>query len=229
MKKPKDEAISGAGLPELRSFLDGVASGDIKMDITPLALEDVGIWDPREHYWGEEDEALQPWAQEIYSHGPRPSFEMEQVPDRWDPEDPDYDPILEANELSYAGEYELARERLLQLCELDIRCLDAHSHLALLEFDESAEQAMLHYEMGFRIGQLSLAGMPDPVLPWGFIDNRPFLRCMHGFGLWRTGRFDEALHIFKRMLWLNPSDNQGIRFLIHDVAERVDWEERSID
>jgi hypothetical protein len=23
----------------------------------------------------------------------------------------------------------------------------------------------------------------DGVLPWGQIDNRPFLRCMHGFGL----------------------------------------------
>jgi hypothetical protein len=28
------------------------------------------------------------------------------------------------------------------------------------------------------------------------------------------------------MLWLNPSDNQGVRFLIGDVAANVAWEVR---
>ena len=66
------------------------------------------------------------------------------------------------------------------------------------------------------------------VLAWGHIDNRPFLRCMHGYGLclWRLGRFDEAWQIFDRMLWLNPSDNQGIRFLIDDIRAKRTWENR---
>jgi hypothetical protein len=34
-------------------------------------------------------------------------------------------------------------------------------------------------------------------------------------------RFEEAEDIFKRMLWLNPSDNQGVRFLINDVQAAV--------
>ncbi|MCG2817880.1 MAG: tetratricopeptide repeat protein [Actinomycetia bacterium] len=48
---------------------------------------------------------------------------------------------------------------------------------------------------------------------------RPFPRCMHGYGLclWRLGRFDEAERVFNRMLWLNPTDNQGVRFLFTDV------------
>jgi hypothetical protein len=52
---------------------------------------------------------------------------------------------------------------------------------------------------------------------------------MQGFGLclWRLGRFQEADRIFDRMLWLNPSDNQGVRFLIDDVRERVAWEKSS--
>ena len=68
------------------------------------------------------------------------------------------------------------------------------------------------------------------VLPWGLIDNRPFLRCMHGYGLclWRLGRFDEAGRIFQRMLWLNPSDNQGVRFLIGDVQAKTAWEDREV-
>ena len=91
------------------------------------------------------------------------------------------------------------------------------------------KDAIRHYEVGVRIGELSLGEGFDGLLPWGWIDNRPFLRCMHGFGLclWRLGRFQEADRIFDRMLWLNPSDNQGVRFLINDVRARVAWEKRS--
>ena len=85
--------------------------------------------------------------------------------------------------------------------------------------------------MGFRIGELSLGESFDGLLPWGWIDNRPFLRCTNGFGLclWRLGRWEEAETIFKRMLWLNPSDNQGVRFLIGDVRARAPWQSSSID
>ncbi|OHD74920.1 MAG: hypothetical protein A2177_11140 [Spirochaetes bacterium RBG_13_68_11] len=82
--------------------------------------------------------------------------------------------------------------------------------------------------MGVRIGELSLAPNFDGLLPWGLIDNRPFLRCMHGFGLclWRLGRFEEAGRIFDRMLWLNPADNQGVRFVIDEVRAGTAWEDR---
>jgi len=32
--------------------------------------------------------------------------------------------------------------------------------------------------------------------------------------------------VFDRMLWLNPSDNQGVCFLIDDVRFGTVWEER---
>ena len=65
------------------------------------------------------------------------------------------------------------------------------------------------------------------MLPWGLIDNRPFLRCLHGFGLclWHLERFEEAGRIFDRMLWLNPSDNQGVRFLVDRVRAKNTWED----
>jgi hypothetical protein len=49
---------------------------------------------------------------------------------------------------------------------------------------------------------------------------------MNGFGLclWRLGRFDEAGRVFDRMLWLNPSDSQGVRFLIDHVRAKAHWE-----
>ena len=60
------------------------------------------------------------------------------------------------------------------------------------------------------------------LLPWGHVENRPFLRCLHGYGLClrRLGRFDEAEEVFTRLLWLNPADNQGVRFELCEVKER---------
>jgi hypothetical protein len=82
--------------------------------------------------------------------------------------------------------------------------------------------------VGLQVGELSLGDEFEGVLPCGHIDNRPFLRCMHGFGLccWRLGRFEEAGRVFDRMLRLNPSDNQGVRFLIDPVRTRAAWEDR---
>jgi len=53
------------------------------------------------------------------------------------------------------------------------------------------------------------------------------LRCLHGFGLclWRLGRFEEAERVFDRILRLNPSDNQGVRFLIEKVRAKTAWED----
>jgi len=53
------------------------------------------------------------------------------------------------------------------------------------------------------------------------------LRCLHGFGLclWRLGRFEEAERVFERILRLNPSDNQGVRFLIDKVRAKTVWED----
>lgn len=51
---------------------------------------------------------------------------------------------------------------------------------------------------------------------------------MHGYGLclWRLGRFEEAEHLLQKMLWLNPSDNLGVRFVIDDVKAKTAWEDR---
>ena len=84
-----------------------------------------------------------------------------------------------------------------------------------------------HYEVGMRIGELSLGEGFDGVLPWSLIDNRPFMRCMDGYGicLWRLERFAEAEIVFSRMLRLNPNDNQGVGFLVEPVKERQPWRE----
>jgi hypothetical protein len=195
------------------------------LNLVPLKLEERGIWNPAEHYWGEDGEPIEEWAKPIIAQGRRPQFEMEQVLPGSDPEDPFSDPITESNDRKDGGDIAGAERILMDLCQSDLRCLDAHAHLGNLVFDRWPKEAIRHYEVGFQIGELSLGKGFDGLLPWGCIDNRPFLRCMNGFGLclWRLDRFEEAGRIFDRMLWLNPTDNQGVRFLIDDVGAHVAW------
>ena len=195
------------------------------LGLAPLKLEERGMWDPSEHYWGEEGEPIEAWAKPLIAWGSRPEFEMEQVLPGADAEDPFSDPIIESNDRKDSGDIKGANNILMDLCRADLRCLDAHAHLGNIAFDRRPEIAIRHYEVGFRIGELSFGESFDGLLPWGWIDNRPFLRCLNGFGLclWRLGRFEEAENIFERMLWLNPSDNQGVRFLIDDVRAGLAW------
>jgi hypothetical protein len=219
---------SYAGHPYLSGEIQSARLDVPALDLVPLRLKDEGIWDPREQYWGEPDEPLDEWAKPIIARGKRREFEMEQVLPGAESDDPESDPITESNDLKDAGDVRAALRILMELCQVDLRCLDAHAHLGNLRFDHHPALAIRHYEVGLRIGELSLSEPFDGLLPWGFIDNRPFLRCLHGFGLccWRLGRFGDAERVFQRMLWLNPSDNQGVRFLIDAVHARTSWEDR---
>jgi hypothetical protein len=210
-------------------------SGEIKswrleipaLGLTPLKLEEKGMWDPKDQYWGEPDEPIEEWAKPLIKQGPRPEYEMEQVLPGQNPDDPDTDPILDVVERKKAGDYLGAHRMLMALLAADLRCLDAHAHLGTFVFDHSPEKAIRHYEVGLRIGDLSLGGGFNGILDWGHVNNRPLLRCMHGYGLclWRLGRYKEAEKGFTRMLWLNPTDNQGVRFLLGQVREKEAWHE----
>lgn len=193
--------------------------------LVPLKLYSKGDWDPAEEYWGESGEPIEAWAKPIIKRGPRPMYEMEQVLPGADPEDFDSDPILEANELKDRGQIARAKKLLEKLLIKDVRCLDAHAHLGNMVFDKQPRAALDHYQRGLSIGELSLGEKCEGVLPWGMIDNRPFLRCLNGLGLclWRLERFEEAEGVFMRLLWMSPSDNLGARFLLRPVRARKRW------
>jgi hypothetical protein len=199
------------------------------LGLVPLRLEHFGRWDPGSAYWGEEGEPIEEWAERIIASGTRPQFEMEQVLPGTDSDEPSSDPIITSNDLRQAGKPLATRRILMELCRSDVRCLDAHAHLGNFEFHHRPETALRHYEVGLGIGELSLGDAFERVLPWGLIDNRPFLRCVHGYGLclWRLNRFQEAERVFERMLWLNPTDDQGVRFLLPDVKAGNAWKQTS--
>lgn len=97
--------------------------------------------------------------------------------------------------------------------------LDALHHLAML-LDERGDRAGARalWEQAVQIGRGAFPKTFNPrrdLLEWGWLDNRPFLRCLHGLALtmFDDGRVEEALLLFQELLRLNPNDNQGIRGL----------------
>jgi hypothetical protein len=137
------------------------------LGLTPFRLEERGVWDPNEEYWGEGGEPPPEWALPIIARGPRSEYEMEQVLPGDDPDDPDSDPIIQSNDLKEQRDFSGARKILMRLLDADLRCLDAHAHLGNPMFDVGAKDAIRHDEIGVRIGELSLGAGFDGVLGWG--------------------------------------------------------------
>lgn len=215
---------------------DAYASGKVEsaridipqLGLTPLSLDGGAVHDVREHsepHRGR-DEYSKLWRK--LTAKPRPSYEFEGI--AWgalSDDDLDDNPTCEAAELRRAGLVAEATALLMDTLGRDLRVLDAHAGLGSIVFDRSPKNAMLHYEIGVRIGELSLPVGFDGLLLWGHLYNRPFLRCLHGYGLcrWRLGDFGGAKTVFERILSFNPNDNQGARFCWDDVRRGLTWEE----
>lgn len=203
------------------------------LGLTPLKLKERGMFEPDKEtdLVGENDPFIKYYLP-IIAYGPRKKFEMEQVIPFEDPEDWDYDPITQAAEAYCNDDHPTAYQIIEQVLSEDLRCIDAHAHLGNWEFNShdkpnkhSEEKARRHYEAGLRIAEMSLGKPFYDLLPWGHINNRPYLRCIHGFGLslWRSGNTEAAREIFEKMLWLNPLDNQGARVLLADIDTGKSW------
>lgn len=193
-------------------------------DLRPWAPTEEGSWDPQDEEWL--DNLGRDWARRFRARGPRRMVEMKQVlPGFGAHSDVDEDPIGEAVDLKEDGDIPGAWLHLMKLIARDLRCIDAHVHLGNLIFDHALPIALAHYEVGVRLGEHQLGKDFDGVIPWGLIDNRPYLRALHGYGLchWRIGDFDGARTIFERMVWMCPWDNLGARELLSPVKARTPW------
>lgn len=161
------------------------------MDIdvpAPLALQPMGDWDPADEYWGEPGDPIPSLWEAVIAAGVRPCFEMEQVLPGVEPDDLDCDPIVDAAELHRTGHHRDAVRLLEGLLAMDTRCLDAWGHLGLIAFDTRGPgPARDLYKTGVAIAERSLPDGFGGVLPWGWVDNRPSLRCLHALGLCGSG------------------------------------------
>ena len=77
---------SYADNPYLSGEIESTRADAAALGLTPLKLEEHGMWNPAEEYWGEDGEPVADWAKPIVACGPRPQFEMEQVLPGADPE-----------------------------------------------------------------------------------------------------------------------------------------------
>jgi tetratricopeptide (TPR) repeat protein len=133
-------------------------------------------------------------------------------------------------ECLWAGWDVAAEAYYREALRLDPEHADAYVHMAnrLVDQDRVAEALPL-YERGEAAALERIIGDPAsyPGMFWGDVDSRPFMRALHGKGLclWRLSRADEARNVFAWMMELNPNDNQGVRFLLHDMDEGLSWEE----
>jgi hypothetical protein len=91
--------------------------------------------------------------------------------------------------------------------------------------DDDCAAALAHYATGVRLGERSLAEDFDGLLGWGWVDNRPFLRCLHGLTIsaWRLGEHDRAETLCWALLWLNPGNNQGACELLGEISAAAAW------
>ena len=134
--------------------------------------------------------------------------------------------IEEALALCDSGQHERAEAVLRGVAEWDPRCLDARAHLGLLAFDAGdVEPALAHYAAGVWVAEQSLPDLFDGVLSWGWVDNRPFLRCLHGLMIsaWRVGDLERGETICWGLLWLNPGDHLGASDLLARLIAGEPW------
>jgi hypothetical protein len=155
----------------------------------------------------------------------RPVYRLAQAAPARD--DPAADLLLEAQDCIDARGYAEADELLHKVLALDLRNLNAHAMLGARNLSTFATQALHHFELGVAIGSLSVGADFDGVLPWRIVDNRPFLRCLHGLSraLVRCDRREDAAAALRRLLRLDPADPLGAGARLAAIEAGKTWRE----
>jgi tetratricopeptide (TPR) repeat protein len=138
-----------------------------------------------------------------------------------------FDMFHEALEDFEAGNLRKAESDLRLLLEGFPEFIDAYHHLAVILVETRRHrEARQDWEAAVEIGR---SAFPKTFkrgrhkLPWEILDNRPFLRAYHSWGLQllEEEAVAEALAVFNEILSMNPNDNQGIRALAIDCYLRL--------
>jgi tetratricopeptide (TPR) repeat protein len=210
----------------LRTWPDGRAARRLleACRARPLRLHLVGIWEPAEHDWGEPGAPIAPELRPLIIAGPRPQCQLERASPLAE-DGGGGDLIALAQGLVREDRRQEARGLLRALIEQEPRCLEAHVLLGNLSFRRSPRTALAHYQTAVAIAELALPRGFNGVLGWSCVDNRPFLRGLHGMGLcwWRLGHLNEAAAVFDTLLWLDPEDSQGELCNLRNVRARMPW------
>ncbi|ADY12570.1 hypothetical protein [Sphaerochaeta globosa] len=138
----------------------------------------------------------------------------------------DCDPVTEANE---SDTIDQKYDKHAKLWEDYPQCIDALVHMGYVNFQysRSLRNAENCLRSAIHIAEKHFMPNLDGIFLWSELNNRPYLRALHGLCLveWRKDNFGEAEQIARKMLRLNPPDNQGARFLIEMIQKREPWRE----
>lgn len=142
-------------------------------------------------------------------------------------DDPAADLLLEAQDCIDARAYAEADELLHKVLALDLRHLDAHALLGERNVSRWPPLALHHFELGVAIGSLTVGEGFDGALPWGLVDNRPILRCLHGLSraLLRCDRREDAAAVLRRLLRLDPTDPLDAGVSLTAIEAGKTWRE----
>ncbi len=154
-----------------------------------------------------------------------PTYRLAQVAPASD--DPGADLLLEAQDCMAARDYAEADELLHKVLALDLRHLDAHALLGERNLSSWPRLAVHHFELGVAIGSLTVPESFEGVLPWGVVENRPFLRCLYGLSraLLRCDRREDAAAALRRLLRLEPADHLGAGATLAAIEAGKTWRE----
>jgi tetratricopeptide (TPR) repeat protein len=143
------------------------------------------------------------------------------VKDKKIPDAPPKSAIQFAQDIMYeAWEAESRKERIKlakEALSISPDCADAYNLLA--EEAKTLEEAKELYQKGVDAGRRALGEKvfkEDVGHFWGYLPTRPYMRSLAGLMecLWELGKHDEAISHARKMLKLNTSDNQGIRYIL---------------
>ena len=212
-------------LQRLAAYPKGGKTARLIDGLLKLGLEEHGIWDPHDEQNLITGDLYDLIYEDVFAAGARRCWEMEQVVpgDKLDSFDEHDDPILLGGLIRAQSGNDAAIAHYKSLIEADPRCIDAYAHIGNIFYDlegsRAITQAKVYYKKGVSIALSSIGDRVHDVFAWGFVNNRPFLRCLHGFGLCflKKNKRSDAFAIFKHMLLLNPFDNQGVRMIISDL------------
>ena len=127
-----------------------------------------------------------------------------------------FDAALERRDCGELSDRQYVAE-LERLVEVAPDFIDGHAHLAFALYDEGKpKKALENCLRGLAVGNRLIPEGFAGRIEWGHLDNRPFLRALHGvaLGYVRLRKHRDAAAMMERLLAYNPNDNQGVRYLL---------------
>ena len=144
--------------------------------------------------------------------------------------DEEADKRYQAQELAFDAQEARTEAKALKLAKralrLDPDCVDALVVVADIECD-SPRKLIEALQKAAAAGERSLGAKfirENTGHFWGLLDTRPYMRALeHLAGLLSAEGLNlDAIHIYERMLVLNPNDNQGVRDPLLGVYLSID-------